>query len=132
MIVAIGGADDEARQSADGREDDEGDAERVADAQRDEVAVRNLRADSDSLLGAVRELRNLEAEKRTQEISTPEFHETAREITERARGVFRLAAEEEKHGAQTGEPQRRSTNEVPASDPAAGSDPRAATERRRD
>ena len=110
--MAIGGADKKpSRESPEPRERDGGN---IGDAEvSDEVGARQVRADSDELLGAVRELQQLEAEKRGQEISSPEFHATAREITQRARDIFRRAAEEEKHGAATGEPQDRTTEEVP-------------------
>jgi hypothetical protein len=113
-IVAIGEADERrGRQAAGLRDRDDGNPPADGDLDRDEIGARNVRADSDALLGAVRELHALEAEKRGQEISSPEFHATAREITERARDVFRLAAEEEKHGAETGDPQDRTTEDVP-------------------
>jgi hypothetical protein len=78
----------------------------------DAVPARELRKDSDALLQAVRELQDLELEKRRQEISTPEFHETAREITERSRDVFRIAADEERAGDEIESPQDMTTNEV--------------------
>jgi hypothetical protein len=102
VIVAIGKADE--RRNGDGA---------ASDLDNDEIGARKVRADSDELLSAVRELQELEAEKRGQEISSPEFHATAREITERAREVFRRAAQEEKHGAETGDPQQRTTEDVP-------------------
>jgi hypothetical protein len=113
-IVAIDEADARRNREAAGpRDRDDGNPAADGDLDRDEVGARNIRADSDALLGAVRELQELEAEKRGQEISSPEFHATAREITERARDVFRLAAEEEKDGAETGDPQDRTTEDVP-------------------
>jgi hypothetical protein len=86
----------------------------------DEIGARRVRSDSDALIGAVRELRGLEAEKRQQEISSPEFHATAHAISELARDVFRRAAEEEKHGAETGDPQGRTTEDVAPSGPVEG------------
>src|SRR4051812_13161410 len=59
---------------------------------------REVRNDSDALLRAVRELHELEREKRGEEISSPEFHEMAREITDKSRNVFRIAADEERAG----------------------------------
>jgi hypothetical protein len=53
-----------------------------------------LRRDSDELLAAVDEIKRLEREKRTEEMSSPRFHEMADEIERRARAVFRYAADE--------------------------------------
>jgi signal transduction histidine kinase len=58
-----------------------------------------LRDDSDRLLRAVEELRALEREKRLQDVSSPPFHELARQVEEKAREVFRLAEQEERHGS---------------------------------
>jgi hypothetical protein len=110
--VAIDEADQRRKREAAGQGPDDGNAA-GHDFDRDEVGARRIRADSDALLGAVRELQELEAEKRGQEISSPEFHATAREITERARDVFRRAAEAEKHGVEIGDPQDRTTEDVP-------------------
>jgi hypothetical protein len=113
-IVAIDETDARRNREAAGpRDRDDGNPAADGDLDRDEARARTIRADSDALLSAVRELQELEAEKRGQEISSPEFHATAREITERARDVFRLAAEEEKHGAETGDPQDGTTEDVP-------------------
>jgi hypothetical protein len=78
----------------------------------DPAPAREVRRNSDALLEAVRELHDLEREKRAQEISTPEFHATAREITERSREVFRLAAEEERAGDEIDSPQDMTTEDV--------------------
>jgi hypothetical protein len=53
-----------------------------------------LRRDSDELLAAIDEIKRLEREKRTEEMSSPRFHEMADEIEQRARAVFRYAADE--------------------------------------
>ena len=53
---------------------------------------------SDRILDAIAELHRLEVEKRTKEISTPEFHRLAEEITAKSREVFRIAAEQERLG----------------------------------
>ncbi|HEV8490131.1 MAG TPA: hypothetical protein VGQ58_10130 [Candidatus Limnocylindrales bacterium] len=58
-----------------------------------------LRDDSDRLLRAVDELRALEREKRLQDVSSRPFHELARQVEEKAREVFRLAEQQEYHGA---------------------------------
>ncbi len=63
-----------------------------------------VRKTSDELLEAVRKLQDLEREKRAQEFSTPEFHAMAREITERSREVFRMAALEERAGSEVDSP----------------------------
>ena len=67
----------------------------------DGAAAREVRRDSDALLEAVRELHDLEREKRKQKVSTPEFHDAAREITDRSRDIFRIAADEERAGEET-------------------------------
>lgn len=59
-----------------------------------------LREDSDRLLRALDELRDLERQKRVQEVSSPSFHDLAREIEEKAREVFRLAEQEEEDGSR--------------------------------
>jgi hypothetical protein len=71
-----------------------------------------LRKDSDALLQAARELHDLELEKRRQEISTPEFHDKAHEITVRSRDVFRIAADEERVGDEIESPQHTTTDDV--------------------
>jgi hypothetical protein len=60
--------------------------------------AQEVRKTSDALLEAVRSLHELEREKRSQQLSSPEFHAMAREITERSQEVFRLAALEERAG----------------------------------
>jgi hypothetical protein len=74
--------------------------------------VREVRKHSDALLEAVRELHDLEREKRTEGFSTPEFHAKAREITERSREVFRIAAEEERAGNEIESPLDKTTEDV--------------------
>jgi hypothetical protein len=61
---------------------------------------RRLPDQSDALLREVDAVRELERRKRTMEISTPEFHQTAAEITERGRRVFRIAADEDATGQE--------------------------------
>jgi hypothetical protein len=78
----------------------------------DAAASQEVRQSSDALLDAIRKLHDLEREKRTQELSTPEFHAMAREITERSREVFRLAAEEERAGDEVDTPQDRTTEDI--------------------
>jgi hypothetical protein len=73
---------------------------------------REVRKDSDALLRAVRELHELEREKRGEEMSSPEFHEMAREITDKSRDVFRIAADEERAGDELESPQDKTTNDV--------------------
>ena len=75
--------------------------------------AREVRRDSDALLEAVRELHDLEREKRAQEISSPEFHAMAREITNRSREVFRTAADEERAGDELESTLDTTTDEVP-------------------
>lgn len=75
-----------------------------------------VRRDSDELLEAVRELHDLEAEKRKEEISSQGFHDAARKITERSRDIFRRAAEEERHGNEIEDPSHATTEDVPPGD----------------
>jgi hypothetical protein len=84
----------------------------VGTDETDDVPTRELRKDSDALLKAVRKLHDLEVEKRREEISTPEFHEKAREITDRSRDVFRIAADEERAGDEIESPQDKTTDDV--------------------
>ena len=58
-----------------------------------------LKDDSDRLLKAVEELRALEREKRSVEISSKPFHDLAKRVEEKARQVFRLAEEQQQDGA---------------------------------
>jgi hypothetical protein len=80
----------------------------------DAAPAREVRRNSDALLEAVRALHDLEREKRAQEVSTPAFHAMAREITERSREVFRLAAEEERAGDEVDTPQGATTEDIEA------------------
>jgi hypothetical protein len=84
----------------------------VGTEKTDDRAARVVRRDSDALLDAVRELHDLEVERRGEQMSTPEFHDKAREITERSREVFRIAAEEERAGNEVDSPQDKTTNDV--------------------
>jgi hypothetical protein len=72
-----------------------------------------LRDNSDELLGALDDLKSLEREKRTQEISSPPFHEMAEAIEDKSREVFRMAATERQIGDTFEESQGMSTEEVP-------------------
>jgi hypothetical protein len=69
------------------------DASRPAapEASRDEELKADLQDDSDKLLRAVDEIRQLESEKRHLVMSTPEFHQTANRIERKAREVFGVA-----------------------------------------
>jgi hypothetical protein len=78
----------------------------------DEKPAREVRKDSDALLDALREIHDLEREKRAQQLSTPEFHAMARQITERSREVFRIAAEEEKAGDEVESPRDETTEDI--------------------
>jgi hypothetical protein len=55
---------------------------------------RELRRDSDRLLSAIAELRDLEEQKRREEVSSASFRDLARRVEEKAREVYRLADEE--------------------------------------
>lgn len=74
--------------------------------------ARAVRESSDALLEAVRRLHDPERDKRTADLSTPEFHAKAREITERSQEVFRLAAEEERAGNEIESTQDTATEEI--------------------
>jgi hypothetical protein len=74
--------------------------------------AQEIRRTSDALLEAVRSLHELEREKRAQQLSSPEFHAMAREITERSRELFRLAALEERAGNEV-ESQDSTTEDIP-------------------
>jgi divalent metal cation (Fe/Co/Zn/Cd) transporter len=60
-----------------------------------ESPKRRLHDISSRLLAESDAVKHLELEKRTRNISTPEFHRLAEEIEDRARKVFRLAEAEE-------------------------------------
>jgi hypothetical protein len=62
---------------------------------------RELADESALLLGAIDQLHDMEAEKRTRPISTPGFHRLAEEITVKSRDVFRVATEEERKGDES-------------------------------
>jgi hypothetical protein len=59
---------------------------------------RLLARHSDRLLEAVDRVRTLEVEKRTEVVSTPEFHRLADAVERESRRVFSLAEEEEELG----------------------------------
>ena len=55
---------------------------------------RRVRDDSDELIRALEDLKQLEKTKREADISTPPFHELAEAVEAQARHVFEVAAEE--------------------------------------
>ncbi len=59
---------------------------------------RQIRQDSDALLDAVERLKRAEERKRETPFASEAFDQRAREVEERARELFRLAALEESHG----------------------------------
>lgn len=77
---------------------------------------RQLREDSDQLMSSLRELKDLEADKRDEEISTPRFHELAERVEQQARKVFDVATMELAHGERTGRPTGHSIDEIPPTD----------------
>jgi hypothetical protein len=81
----------------------------------DRAPAEEVRRTSDALLDAVRRLHELEREKRAQQLSTPEFHAMAHEITEQSREVFRLAAVEERAGDEVESQQDATTEDIEAS-----------------
>lgn len=70
-----------------------------------------IRDDSDDLLSALNDLKQMEGRKRTEDISSPPFHDLAEAVEDQARHVYRLAAEERIDGDQTSSADV-STNEV--------------------
>lgn len=72
----------------------------------------HLRDNSDELLTALDDLKSLEREKRTREISSPAFHGMAEAIEDKSREVFRIAAAEREIGDSFEESQGVSTDEV--------------------
>jgi hypothetical protein len=62
---------------------------------------RRVRDDSDELLHALQDLKQLERRKREADISSPPFHDLADEVALQARRVFDIALREEHHGDQT-------------------------------
>jgi hypothetical protein len=66
----------------------------------DDDPKHELSAHSARILKEIDDLRSMETEKRTQPISTPEFHRLAEDITAKSRDVFRIAAEQEGIGEE--------------------------------
>ena len=71
-----------------------------------------LRGNSDRLLAALDDIKSMEREKRTTEISSPPFHGLADAITDKSREVFRIAAAERDVGNEIEQPQGETTNDV--------------------
>jgi hypothetical protein len=59
---------------------------------------REVSEESRQLLAALEEIRETEAEKRRQPISSPRFHELADRVEEKAREVFRLSERQRRAG----------------------------------
>ena len=74
------------------------DHSRTEDQSFQEQAEARLADDSDELLDAVAQLREMERRKRTLPPTTPEFHDMAERVEEQARHVFELARQETRHG----------------------------------
>src|SRR3954469_3603592 len=62
---------------------------------------REVRTDSDELLGALNSMKAAEDRKRREEISTPSFHQLADEVEARAKVVWETAARERMDGERT-------------------------------
>ncbi|HEV7810553.1 MAG TPA: hypothetical protein VGO64_08135 [Candidatus Limnocylindrales bacterium] len=75
--------------------------------------------ESDRLLRKVRELGELEMEKRTEQISSPRFHELARDVTQKSREIMYRAVEEEQVGNESHSTDE-SIDDVAAEDQKAG------------
>jgi hypothetical protein len=84
----------------------------VGTEKTDPAAAQEARKTSDALLEAVRRLHDLERQKRAQQLSAPEFHAMAREITEQSREVFGLAAVEERAGDEVESEQEETTEDI--------------------
>jgi hypothetical protein len=74
-----------------------------------------LPRESDRLLKKVRELGELEMEKRTEQISSPRFHELAKDVTRKSREIMYRAVEEERVGDES-EPTDETMNDVAATE----------------
>ena len=59
---------------------------------------REVGADSEELLRALEELKQLESEKRNEDTSTPRFHELADRVEQQARTVMEIAGQQQRHG----------------------------------
>jgi hypothetical protein len=75
-------------------------------AERDQRPVsvspkRELADQSARILQAIDDLRDMEADKRTRPISTPEFHRLAEDVTDKSREIFRIAVAEERKGDES-------------------------------
>jgi hypothetical protein len=80
----------------------------VSDPPRRDLAER-----SDALLDALNELRRLEAQKRREPISSPEFEDLAAKVEAKSQEIFRLAGEQARLGSEVG-PTTDSIEEVAA------------------
>ena len=65
-----------------------------------DAARRGLTDKSNQILKAVEELHTMEERKRTEQISSPPFHELAEDIREKSREIFRIATVQEELGDQ--------------------------------
>jgi len=74
-----------------------------------------VQADSDDLLRALDELKQLESEKRSADSSTPRFNELAERVEQQARTVMQIAGQQERDGNDAG-PTRVSTDEIKVDD----------------
>ncbi len=73
----------------------------------------HLRRDSDALLDEIEELKAMERTKRQHEISSPEFHELADQITDKSRHIFAIAADERVTGNRINDnPEGKATEDV--------------------
>jgi hypothetical protein len=90
----------------------------VAREARDEDIKVALEDDSDHLLAAVDEIRELESQKRHLQMSSPEFHRAADAIERKARAVFGIARAQREVGEALSENQGESIEEHAAADDA--------------
>jgi hypothetical protein len=68
--------------------------------------TQQISQDSDELMDALSEMKRLEGQKRTEEFSSPPFHDLAQRVTEQSRRVFEVASREQREGEdveQTGD-----------------------------
>jgi hypothetical protein len=72
-----------------------------------------LTRQSDQFLDSVREIRNLENQKRAAARSSPEFHALAEEITEKSRALFHQAARQQAAGEEDSPDSREREEQYP-------------------
>jgi hypothetical protein len=85
-------------------------------ADRDARLQDQLDEDSQRLLRSIDEIRRLEREKRKEPMSTPRFHELARQVEQESKAVFEHSIVERKAGDDLSEPQGVTIDDVARGD----------------